>query len=172
MRLIISPASETRRLCREARPSHLLRLVSPDQAGDAAQLADGETLALVMHDITAPAPDRIAPEPAMIQALLEFSHGWSGARPLVAQCWAGVSRSTAAAFIVACQKRPDLAERALAAALRRAAPQATPNPLMVAHADALLGRAGRMAAAAQAIGRGAEFSRFACAELDLWKLES
>ena len=167
MRLIVAPACEARRTCRTARPSHLLRLVSPDQDDDLADLAADATLTLVMHDVAEPLAGRIAASPAMIRALLDFSAGWDGRRPLVAQCWAGVSRSTAAAFIIACQKRPDLAERDLAAALRRASPQATPNRLMVAHADALLARAGRMTAGIDAIGRGAEFTSFAAATLDL-----
>jgi predicted protein tyrosine phosphatase len=91
--------------------------------------------------------------------LLAFSAGWNSARPLVAQCLAGVSRSTAAVFIIACQKRPEGSERQLALALRRAAPQATPNRLMVAQADALLRRDGRMVAAIAAIGRAANSPR-------------
>lgn len=167
MRLIISPASEVRRLCQEARPSHLLRLVSPDLVDNTAELHADKTLTLFAHDVGDPALGRVTPSLDLIRAMLDFGDDWSGARPLVAQCWAGVSRSTAAAFVIACQKRPDRSERSLAAALRLAAPQATPNRLMVAHADTLLGRGGRMNAAIQEIGRGAEFAAFASAELDL-----
>lgn len=167
MRLMISPASDVRRLCREARPSHLLRLVSPDLADDTAELLADKIETLVLHDVACAAPGRIAPDLDMIRTLLDFSDDWSGARPLIAQCWAGVSRSTAAAFIIACQKRPDRSERSLATALRLAAPQATPNRLMVAHADRLLGRDDRMNAAIREIGRGAAFAAFASAELDL-----
>ena len=167
MRLIISPASEAARLCREARPSHLLRLLPPETAGEPPPFGPAHVLTLVLHDIAAPEPGRIAPDRGLMADLLAFGAGWDGARPLVAQCWAGVSRSTAAAFVIACQKRPELAEAKIAAALRHAAPQATPNPLMVALADALLGREGRMVAAVQAIGRGAEFSDFRSAELQL-----
>lgn len=167
MRLIISPACEVARICREAGPSHLLRLLSPDQADAPPASAPAATLTLRMHDVAAPTPGLTAPARQMIEALLAFGDGWSGARPLVAQCLAGVSRSTAAAFIIACQKRPGLSEERLAMALRRAAPQATPNPLMVAHADALLGREGRMTAAVAGIGRGREFTAPLCAELDL-----
>jgi predicted protein tyrosine phosphatase len=167
MMLIIAPASEARRVCDAAGPSHLLRLISPGLADDTTGLYADRILTLVMHDVGAPTPGRTAPTPEMVQALLAFSRSWNGDRPLVAQCWAGVSRSTAAAFIIACQKRPDLAERTIAKALRRAAPQATPNRLMLAHADALLGRNGRMLVATEAIGRGAEFAAFASAELDL-----
>lgn len=169
MKLIISPASHVASVCRDERPSHLLRLVSPDQAADVADLGVAASLTLIMHDVSQPAPNCVAPDRAMIQTLLDFSGSWSGERSLVAQCWAGVSRSTAAVYIVASQKLPNASERELAAALRRASPQATPNPLMVAHADAILGRSGRMTAAIEEIGRGADFTGFECAELHLAK---
>lgn len=172
MKLLITPASQVRRVCQEAGPSHLLRLVSPDQADETGDLAPKEILTLVMHDIAAPAPGRIAPDRTMMQALLDFGRIWSGERPLVIQCWAGVSRSTAAAFAIACQKRADLSEQGLAMVLRRAVPQATPNRLMVAHADSLLGRCGRMTSAVQTIGRGADFADFASAEINLSAKES
>ncbi|MDB5521190.1 MAG: hypothetical protein JWQ82_787, partial [Tardiphaga sp.] len=47
-------------------------------------------------------------------------------------------------------------EHAIADALRRRAPFATPNALMVAIADDVLARDGRMIAAIARIGRGAE----------------
>ena len=65
-------------------------------------------------------------------------------------------RSTAAAFIAACALDPSRHEASIADALRAASPSATPNPRLVAVADAMLGREGRMIAAIQAIGRGAE----------------
>jgi predicted protein tyrosine phosphatase len=40
--------------------------------------------------------------------------------------------------------------------LRHAAPSATPNLKLVATADAILGRKGRMIAAIESIGRGAD----------------
>lgn len=166
MRLIISPASEVARICREARPSHLLRLVSPEYAADVEAEVDA-SLTLVMHDITRPEPGRLAPDRPMIEALLDFASSWNGERPFACQCWAGVSRSTAAAFIIACRIRPDAPEQAIAADLRRVSPQATPNRLMVAHADAQLARGGRMIAAVAEIGRGADFSQFSSAELNL-----
>lgn len=166
MKLIISPASEVARICRAAQPSHLLRLVSPEQT-DAVEAQADANLTLIMHDITQPEPGRLAPDRPMIEAILDFASSWNGERPFVCQCWAGVSRSTAAAFIIGCRMRPDAPEQAIAAALRRVSPQATPNRLMVAHADALLARRGRMIAAIAEIGRGADFSQFASAELDL-----
>ena len=75
---------------------------------------------------------------------------------LVVHCHAGISRSTAAAYVIACARRPDLDEGHLADELRRLSPSATPNPLIVAHGDAALGREGRMVEAIRRIGRGAE----------------
>jgi predicted protein tyrosine phosphatase len=73
---------------------------------------------------------------------------------MLVHCWAGVSRSTASAFIVACDRNPDADETAIAAALRKAGPGATPNPLIVRLADDVMGRGGRMVDAVQGIGKG------------------
>ena len=74
---------------------------------------------------------------------------------MLVHCWAGISRSTASAFIAQCILNPEKPEAMLAGELRRLSPSATPNPLIIAHADALLGRSGRMTAAVKDIGRGA-----------------
>ena len=65
-----------------------------------------------------------------------------------------LSRSTAAAFITVCALNPGRSEDAVAAALRQASPTATPNARLVAIADAMLGRDGRMVDAIARIGRG------------------
>ena len=67
---------------------------------------------------------------------------------------AGISRSTAGAFIATCALDPDRDEAVLAADIRHMSPTATPNIRMVRFADELLGRNGRMVAAIEAIGRG------------------
>ncbi|MEL6212295.1 MAG: hypothetical protein AAFQ96_01765, partial [Pseudomonadota bacterium] len=56
----------------------------------------------------------------------------------------GVSRSTAAAFIIMCILQPEIPESELAQRLREAAPHADPCPLIIAYADDMLGRDGRM----------------------------
>ena len=76
--------------------------------------------------------------------------------PLVIHCHAGVSRSTAAAFIIACALAPSRPENEIADTIRRASHTATPNRRMVAIADAMLKRDGRMVAAIERIGRGSE----------------
>jgi predicted protein tyrosine phosphatase len=69
-------------------------------------------------------------------------------------CWAGISRSTAGAFITACALNPQRDEMKLARAIRDASPTATPNARLIALADRILDRNGRMVAAIEAIGRG------------------
>ena len=75
---------------------------------------------------------------------------------MVIHCFAGVSRSTAAAYIAACALSPKRDEFAVARSLRAASPTATPNARLVALADSALQRGGRMNGAIAAIGRGEE----------------
>jgi len=158
MRLIVGPLAEAARLCAEERPSHLLSWLSPPAAPPelSAAIAPRHRLLLTSHDVCAPGDGYDPPNTSHLVALLDFAAGWDGERPMLIHCWAGVSRSTAAAYAIACLKRPDLAEAELAARLRAAAPSATPNPLIVQLADDQLGRAGRMARAIAGIGRGCE----------------
>ncbi len=109
-----------------------------------------------VSDITAPMDGHILPGEEHVTRLLDFVRAWDRQRPIVIHCWAGISRSTAAAYITACALRPHLDETETALRLRQAAPSATPNPRLVATADAMLGRGGRMTAAIAAIGRGAD----------------
>jgi predicted protein tyrosine phosphatase len=114
----------------------------------------GNHLFLRMHDICEPLDGHVAPNAAHVEDLLDFVRGWDRAAPLVVHCWAGISRSTAAAFVSVCALRPERDEREIAWAIRRASPTAFPNIRIVSFADAMLGRDGRMMAAIEAIGRG------------------
>ena len=164
MRLIVSPLPQVERLLAAHRPSDLVTLASPgaDAAFDAEHRLD-----LRFNDIAAPREGLVAPSLEHVEALLAFADGWTGARPLLIHCWAGVSRSTAAAYAVACARTAPGREAAWASRLRDAAPTATPNALIVAHADRLLDRDGAMIRAVEAIGRGAETDWGAPFELDL-----
>ncbi|MCB4767498.1 tyrosine phosphatase family protein [Ancylobacter sp. Lp-2] len=108
------------------------------------------------NDIVAPQDGLIHPAGEHVAEILAFARRWPRQAPLVVHCFAGISRSTASAFIAACALSPDRDEREIAGALRTASPSATPNALLVSLADAALGRQGRMSAAIAAIGRGSE----------------
>jgi predicted protein tyrosine phosphatase len=167
MTLLVCPLSQVEAARTLHRPSHLISLLSPsfvDGAWPASEVGDAH-LRLAFHDIARPRKGLIAPSAALVAQILAFAAGWDASRPMLVHCWAGVSRSTAAAFIVACQRAPDRSEAEIAQALRAAAPYATPNPLMVSLADAALSRAGRMSAAIEAIGRGGDTFEGALFEL-------
>ena len=121
-----------------------------------ATIAPERQLHLALSDIVAETPDHILPDAGHIDALLAFLRRWDREAPLLIHCYAGVSRSTAAAFIALCLLDPGRTEADWAQALRCASPTATPNPRLVALADAALGRSGRMIAAIAAIGRGVD----------------
>jgi predicted protein tyrosine phosphatase len=96
------------------------------------------------------------PIEAHVQTLLDFVQQWDRMHPIVIHCWAGISRSTAAAFITACALFPHQDELRIARRLRQASASATPNPVLVSAADQILKRQGRMVSAIQSIGRGAD----------------
>ncbi len=116
-------------------------------------------LALIMNDIHEPQPGLVLPRRSHVEELLAFDRDRAARyndAPLVLSCYAGISRSTAAAYILSCQRTPQRDETELALLLRQCAPPATPNPRLIALADELLARRGRMIGAIARIGRGAE----------------
>ena len=119
-----------------------------------ACIAPERHLFIGMSDIAQPLPGHVAPDVAHVETLLSFVRAWDRRDPLLIHCWAGVSRSTAAAFVTACALNERRAEEEIAETIRAASPTATPNARFVAIADRRLGRGGRMVAAIEAIGRG------------------
>ena len=119
-------------------------------------IAEADHLFVGVSDITDALDGHVLPDEAHVRRLLDFMRAWNQTQPLVIHCYAGISRSTAAAFIATCALRPDRDEAEIARELRLASPSATPNRRLVAVADAMLGRDGRMVSAIAAIGRGAD----------------
>lgn len=137
--------------------SHLLSLLAAgtDMVRPPSIPAENH-LHLVMHDIVEVQDGMTQPGEAHVRSLLDFARSWDRERPLVVHCYAGVSRSTASAYIIAAALAPERDEEELAQTLRALSPSATPNPRLVAVADTLLRRDGRMVEAIRAIGRGAD----------------
>lgn len=111
-------------------------------------------LILSIDDIEDELEGMIAPAETHVAELLTFVGRWERTKPIVVHCFAGISRSTAAAFITACAIQPDKDEREIARAIRTASVTAQPNPRIVKFGDQLLGRNGRMVEAVRAIGKG------------------
>jgi predicted protein tyrosine phosphatase len=139
-------------------PSRLLSLVKMDVTPERPEgMPAAHHLHLSFNDIVEEAvPGQIAPSSQHVAEILRFVGGWDHGSPMLIHCWAGISRSTAAAAIAVAALRPDVSAPRIAEALRAASPTATPNIRLIALADRALGRAGRLEAAIRAIGRGAE----------------
>jgi predicted protein tyrosine phosphatase len=134
-----------------------ISILSPDTPHpEFSQLATGQHLRLTFHDVAADAHGLEGPKLRDAVRLISFIRDWDQSAPLLIHCWAGISRSTAAAFTALCLLRPTESEEDLAQELREASPSATPNRLIISQVDGLLGRRGRMIEAVAGIGRGAD----------------
>jgi predicted protein tyrosine phosphatase len=153
MVLIVTPLNRLREVIAQRRPSHLITLLSPEELIPTPAGFPGERhLRLGVHDIDIPMNGLVAPDAAMVERMLAFARDWSGEAPMVVHCWAGISRSTATAFTIACERNPHADELEIAMAMRRASPTAFPNRRIVALADDILDRRGRMLEAVEAMG--------------------
>jgi predicted protein tyrosine phosphatase len=123
-----------------------MRVVRP------ASIAVENHLWLRVHDIVDPLDGFRHPVVEHIDELIAFVRRWEPTTPIVVHCHAGISRSTAAAFVTACVLRPNRDEGDIAFALRRASATAQPNRRLIALADEVLGRNGRMVTAVEAMG--------------------
>jgi predicted protein tyrosine phosphatase len=155
MTIIVCPLSRAPEIAREHRPSHAVSLLDPGSAFPVlAGFGAARHLRLGVHDINEDQAGLTFCDGAHMASILDFAGGWDRQAPMLIHCYAGISRSTATAFITACLHNPDADERAIARALRTASPAAWPNRRFVALADQALGRAGRMNRAITEIGEG------------------
>ncbi|WP_374545928.1 tyrosine phosphatase family protein [Rhodoblastus sp.] len=155
-RLYVCPLSKVAQVVAETGAERVVSLLGPAFAPPRLErLAPGRHLALGLSDITEAREGHVLAGADHIETLIAFIRAWDRARPLVVHCYAGVSRSPAAAYIAACAltsaRESDIAQN-----LRRLSPSATPNPHFIALADSILSRQGRMVAAIESIGRGAD----------------
>lgn len=110
-------------------------------------------LKLDMHDIVEEQVGQTPPAAEHVRRLIEFVHDWDGRGPLLVHCFAGISRSTAAAFTTLCALNPETPEEHIALAIRRSSDTALPNRRFVTFADQALRREGRMIAAVAKMGQ-------------------
>jgi len=134
--------------------THILSLLGIEGEPDTPHGIDpARHLHIEVDDVPAPFAGNIAPTKEHVRKILDFSRNWNRNGPMIVHCYAGVSRSTAAALVILCQYNPGC-EMDAALALRRAAPHAKPNRKIIAIADRLMGLEGRLEEAVDAIGPG------------------
>lgn len=154
--LYVCSLSRLRKTAEETGARRLITLINEGTPVERPELiGEADHLFLGFNDIIEPVDGMTPPGEVHVRDLLDFARRWDRRAPMIVHCFAGISRSTAAAYIVACMQNPHVDEEHVAACLRRASPSATPNTRLVALADQMLGREGRMIRAIERIGRGA-----------------
>lgn len=154
--LYVCPLSRLDETVEKTGASHLVTLINAETRVPTPQrIGPDRHLFLGFNDIVSAVDGLTPPSEIHVLRLIEFVARWDRQLPLVIHCWAGISRSTAGAYITACALNPERGEDDLAQTLRHQAPSATPNARLVAMADHLLERDGRMIDAVRKIGRGA-----------------
>lgn len=151
----VCPLSAVPATVNSSKASRLLTCLQDEVLVETPTLIRPENhLRLRIDDISEPLAGFVAPGEEHITDLVDLAHAWGGHGPIVVHCWAGISRSTAAAYTMLCAINPDVPEAVIAQRLREASATAYPNRLMISLADAALGRKGRMVRAVEGIGRG------------------
>ncbi len=155
-RIHVCSLAQVQAIVRQSGAASMITLINRDTPVERPDTIDrGRHMIIGLSDIVAPVEGQVLAREEHVTQLIGFIRNWDRARPMVIHCYAGVSRSTAAAFIALCALKPGHAEELLAQRLRLASPTATPNPRLVELADRLLERRGRMVGAIASIGRGA-----------------
>ena len=153
MTLIVCGLAEVPAIIAARTPSHMITLLdAASMIETPAGLPPAHHLRLSVNDIAQPTEGLILPSADLVHQLLAFGRAWDASAPMIVHCWAGISRSSASAFILACDRNPDADERLIAMRMRRAAKHAYPNRKIIALADDILGRRGRMVDAVEAMG--------------------
>ena len=147
----VCPLSQVSATVAASRASHLVSLINDDTpVVRPASIAEENHLFLGINDITEPMDGMVLPARTMSASCSTSSQTWDRSQPMVVHCYAGISRSTAAAFITLCAVKPERAKRRSRRRMRAASRFAYPNPRIVAIGDRLLARNGRMVAAVNA----------------------
>lgn len=135
--------------------SHIITVMADvGQVRRPPTILENNHLVISMDDIIEEAEGFTAPAVDHVERVLSFGRSWNRAAPMVIHCYAGISRSTASAFAVACALNPNRSESQIARQIRSVSAFAHPNRLIVSHADRLLGREGRMLRALDDMGPG------------------
>jgi len=167
-RIFVGPLSAVDHTVGKAGVSHLVTLINGETLVETPNGISRENhLRLSMNDIVHPHPGLVPPHEDHVAELIRFAGAWDRTGPIMVHCWAGISRSTAAAFIMLCTLNPKCCEQQIARRIRAASATATPNPRLVGLADKFLKREGRMISAVEAIGRGQ-----AALEADVFELSA
>lgn len=150
--IYVCPLSQVTYALDRLTPSHLVSLLDPkSMIATPSSLNKERHLKLSVNDIAEPQEGLILPGEEHIRKILAFVDDWDQSAPMLIHCWAGISRSTATAYIALCHLNAGH-EDAAAKLMRTSAPHAQPNRRLIAIADKMMGRKGQMIEAVAAMG--------------------
>ena len=142
--LIVSSLAGAADAYARRRPARVISLLSEEEAAPKFAGLDPSRHLMLYVDRESCAATINDAARARAREIIDFIRRWDGKGDILVHCNRGVSRSTAAAFLILCMLEPGTPEAALLKRLRAAAPHADPCPLLINYADELLGRDGRM----------------------------
>lgn len=143
---------EMARHVRALRPACLISLLQPEeQPPTPPEIRPEAHLRLEIDDISFATPGHVLADDTHVARLIEFLKRRVPGDAVLIHCLAGISRSTAGALI-ALALDAEGREAVAARHLRAFAPHAAPNRRLIAVADRLLGRQGRLIEAREAMG--------------------
>ncbi|MEL6920202.1 MAG: tyrosine phosphatase family protein [Pseudomonadota bacterium] len=155
--LVVCPVTQIARVAAKHQPSHMLTVMSEAApVPRPASVIEKSHKTLIFNDIAHARDGLVLPGHTHVESMLAFARDWDRQSPMLIHCYAGVSRSTASAYVIASALLQDADPFALAQDLRFRSPTATPNPKLVSLGDDILGKGGAMVAAVKGIGRGAD----------------
>ena len=86
---------------------HIVTLLKDtDRVARPKTILEANHLVLGMDDISVAMDGYVIPCDDHVTRLIEFVRGWDRAKPMVVHCYAGISRSTAGAYVAACALNP------------------------------------------------------------------
>jgi predicted protein tyrosine phosphatase/ADP-ribose pyrophosphatase YjhB (NUDIX family) len=140
--IYVAPLSLVEVTVADAKVSHLVTLINGDTAiATPPSIGPDRHLRLAMNDICEPQPGLVLPSVGHVDDLIRFARDWDRQAPLLIHCWAGISRSTAAAYIALCALNREGTE--LTWRGRFVAPRPRPIPIAFSSlADESLARTG------------------------------
>src|ERR1700759_4975083 len=127
-KILVTPLSAVPGVIRDYRPSHMVTLLSPEHMIETPRgFPRDRHLRLGINDVVDVSAGENPPLKKHVEQLLPFPRDWPAEAPILVHCWAGISRSMAATYIILCDRLGRGSELYAAKALRPPARPAYPH---------------------------------------------
>ncbi|MDB4831651.1 hypothetical protein OAH28_03110 [Hyphomicrobiales bacterium] len=140
MKIVISPLSLANKMIDKYNANYIISILSPGALFPVFNnIKDEDHLKLSFNDIISPRQNLIEPSLEHVKSIINFSKRCDKSDTLLIHCYAGISRSTAAALILYSYYKNNLSADSMAIELMSLSPCANPNSLLLAFGDRVIG---------------------------------